>query len=269
MSAIFIPEDLALPSFWLPAPRANRPTVRRTEKRSDLCLDESQQGKLAHLMQAVKPTSVRGQYTGAMMSWGRTQLSAAMSGDYNDVHMNPEKPHPRFGRPIAHGMDTVTQAFAAVKHETAGTGLFPSEATIEFKHPVYIGEDHLSIHVGRPDTGVREVEVFAQRKGSTAKTLVVKIELILRTNPFFDERTWFCNLMAGWRISALLAASWPGCLYLRQTLFFGKPLSGKNLVVRLKGETDGEKASVVSTEANGTGWTLPFVTGKATIMLPA
>lgn len=238
--------------------------------RSDLALHAGQRDQLASLMQVVRKTAISGRYRGATMELDRTRLAAEMSGDWNDVHVNPDRPHPLFGKLIAHGMDAVTQAFAAIRSELGDQPLAPREASIAFVQPVFLGEDQLSIHVA-PKTPLEwDVAVSARGSNVAAERIVVRLHLSLQDGRPFADDDWFRALMAIWRISALLAKTWPGCLYTRQELRFHQPMAGDALGIAVQGIGRNDRGhSLVRTEAHEPRRSLlPFITGRATIVLP-
>lgn len=251
---------------------ANRPPTEYKRNYSSLLLHETQMAALDVLLSPVKKNGAPGRYYGAVMDTERTELAAEMSGDWNDVHVNPKHPHPRFGKLIAHGMDTVSQALIALKLELHGTGLVPKKAEISFVQPVYIDEDILEIRIlpGDMFDPVREIEVYAQSRPSAPEKLVARLRVRIAEDPFFDEHAWFGSIMSAWRISALLAKTWPGCLYLKQQLDFHQPLQGSALGVYVRGDGfDAKGRCKVHTQAHREGHQiLPAVSGQAIIVLP-
>lgn len=251
---------------------AGHPPTEYVRSESQMMLEESQQKMLNELMAPVQKNGSPGHYFGAIMDTDRTRLAAEMSGDHNDVHVNPKKPHPRFGRLIAHGMDAVTQATAALKLEINGHKLVPCKADISFRQPVFVDEDQLEIRIAPledPFALNREINVYAQNKSSPER-LVVKMRMTLKKNPTFDEHAWFRSIMSAWRISALLAETWPGCLYVRQQFDFHKPVGGEQLGVYVRGDgLDSKGNCLVHTQAHDSPHAIfPTVGGQATIVLP-
>lgn len=275
LSPIFLFEQYMnkLEYFFDSALIALSATAGYSHSRSSFQLHEDQQALLAELMQPVKKTGRPGQYSGALMTLHRTRQAAEMSGDWNDIHVNPENPHPLFGgKLVAHGMDAVTQAFAALKLELYGTGLVPKKVDIEFQKPVFLEETMLRISI--TPAGVfdreREIEVFAWNEQQQKEKLAVKLRVLLKVDHSFDDWAWFRVLMSGWQISALLAKTWPSCLYYKQSLNFDQ-LEGNFLETHIRGEGQNDRGHcLVRTQAYGAGHQFsPFVTGQATIILPA
>ncbi len=238
--------------------------------RSDLLLHPGQHASLSELMGAVKETATPGYYLGAAMERDRTLLAAEMSGDWNDVHVNADRPHPLFGRLIAHGMDAVTQALVALQSEIGDGQLVPHQVSIAFLQPVFLGEDQLHIHVTKTTPTEWRIDVSAKKHQETVERIVVKMSVCLKDGTPFDEDNWFRSHMALWRISALIAETWPGALYAKQELVFQRPMAGSEVGVVIRGQGEnGRGHCEVSTEAllpNHSLW--PAITGKATIVLP-
>ena len=251
---------------------AGRPPTEYIRRESHMKLEDSQQAMLNELISPVRKNGAAGHYFGARMDTDRTILGATMSGDWNDVHTNPEKPHARFGKLIAHGMDAVTQATAALKLELSGQELVPCNADISFRQPVFINEDCLEIRIAPsadPFDLNREINVYAQNT-SAPERLVVKMRMTLKKNPSFDEHAWFRSTMSAWRISALLAETWPGCLYARQQFDFHEPAGGDQLGIYICGDgLDSRGNLLVLTQAHDSPHaSFPTVSGQATIVLP-
>lgn len=250
---------------------AGRPATQSIRRESQIKLEESQHAMLNELMSPVRKNAAAGHYFGAVMDTDRTILGATMSGDWNDIHTNPEKPHARFGKPIAHGMDAVTQAAAALRLELSGQELAPGNLDISFRQPVFINEDRLEIRItpsADPFDLNREINVYAQNT-SAPERLVVRMRTTLKKNPAFDEHAWFRSIMSAWRISALLAQTWPGCLYLRQQLAFHEPVGGDQLGVYICDDGQDSRGNLlVFTQAHDSPQAMrPAVSGHATIML--
>lgn len=249
---------------WFPAPN------KYIRNRSDLPLHSGQYALLSKLMGAVKKTATPGHFLGATMERSRTLLAAKMSGDYNDVHVNPDRPHPLFGRLIAHGMDAVTQALVALRDEIGDQQLVLHQANIAFLQPVFLGEDQLSIHVTKTTPTEWRIDVSAKKKRTTVEQIVVKMSIRLKDGTPFDEEDWFRSHMALWRISALIAETWPGCLYAKQELTFHKPMAGNEVGVVIRGQGENSRGHCeVSAKALLPSYSLwPAVEGKVTIVLP-
>jgi hypothetical protein len=248
---------------WFPAPS------EYVRNRSDLLLHPGQYASLSELMGAVKKTATPGYYLGAAMKLDRTQLAAKMSGDYNDVHVNRERPHPLFGKLIAHGMDAVTQALVALRAEIGSQQLVLHQASITFLQPVFLDEDRLYIHVTKTTPTEWRINVSAKKNQGTVERIVVKMSICLKDGTPFDEDDWFRSHMALWRISALIAETWPGALYAKQELTFHRPMAGSEVGIVIRGQGQNSRGHCeVSTEVmlpNRSLW--PAITGKATIVL--
>lgn len=256
--------DLLSPlAQWFPAPS------RFVRNRSDLPLHPGQYALLSTLMEAVKKTMTPGHYLGATMEQGRTLLAAEMSGDYNDIHVNPDRPHPLFGRLIAHGMDAVTQALVVLRDEIADQQLVLHQASITFLQPVFLGEDQLSIHVSKTTPMEWRIDVSAKKNQGSVERIVIKMSVCLKGGTPFNEEDWFRAHMTLWRISALIAETWPSALYAKQELTFHRPMTGSEIGIVVRGQGENSRGHCeVSTEAlppNRSLW--PAITGKATIVL--
>ncbi|MCS6837168.1 MAG: MaoC family dehydratase [Anaerolineae bacterium] len=92
---------------------------------------------------------------------------AALSGDTNPVHLDETyAASTPFGRPIAHGMLSVSVISAILGNDLPGEGTIYLGQDVKFKAPVYIG-----------DTVTAEVECIAYREDkriATFKTTVHK-----------------------------------------------------------------------------------------------
>lgn len=228
-------------------------------------LSPDQRSLLASLMSEVRTTATPGEFRGALMTRGRTEQCAQLSGDHNVRHMAEEGA-------ISHGMDTITQAFAALKIHEGGAALVPKRVKIEFRKPVITGEMSLWIHIPPPVSGSLErlIEVFAVSIHVPEETLVAKLFVFLKHDDAFDDEGWFQILLSCWQISSHLAGEFPGCTYYGQTLDFGRLTSGVALVTLLRGAGRNEKGfPVLHTHAycpSEPG--RPLAIGQAVIVLP-
>ncbi|EED35128.1 MaoC domain protein dehydratase [Luminiphilus syltensis NOR5-1B] len=69
------------------------------------------------------------------------KLFAAVSGDHNPVHLDPEyAAGTQFGECIAHGMLTGAFISAAIATELPGPGTIYLGQTLQFKAPVFLGD---------------------------------------------------------------------------------------------------------------------------------
>lgn len=77
------------------------------------------------------------------------QLFAAVSGDHNPVHLDPEfAASTQFGECIAHGMLTGAFISAAIAMELPGPGSIYLGQTLEFRAPVKLGDTlHVNLEV--------------------------------------------------------------------------------------------------------------------------
>lgn len=67
---------------------------------------------------------------------------AAVSGDYNPVHLDEEfATSSRYGRRIAHGLMCASSFSALFGTELPGTGCVYLSQSLNFKRPVYIGDE--------------------------------------------------------------------------------------------------------------------------------
>lgn len=70
------------------------------------------------------------------------QLFAAVSGDTNPLHLDPEfAASSQFGERIAHGMLTASFISAALAMKLPGPGCIFMEQSLKFRLPVKIGDD--------------------------------------------------------------------------------------------------------------------------------
>lgn len=250
-----------------------QPAPETKSGRSLIRLYDSQHLMLKKLMQSARKNGHPGQYVGAAADLERTRMEADMSGDNNEIHLNLKKPHPLFKKLIAHGAGILTQAFAALRIHIS-PGLAPANADIKFLGPVFLGEDRLKIRIKTGESPMdHEIQVFAHNV-ALPNRVVLEMRVTLVLNPDFGEAEWFHILMSAWRISALLAETWPNCLYRRQSLEFNHPMKGDSLGVIVRGEgfsnqKDQEKGYVtVDTQAHDFGCShTPSVHGKAIISL--
>ncbi|MCD8511053.1 MAG: MaoC family dehydratase [Bacillus sp. (in: Bacteria)] len=68
-------------------------------------------------------------------------MFAGLSGDYNPIHVDKEyAKDTRFGQRIAHGILTTTYLSRLLGMELPGPGAIYVDQTLQFKHPVYIGD---------------------------------------------------------------------------------------------------------------------------------
>lgn len=82
------------------------------------------------------------------------QLFAAVSGDHNPVHLDPEfAASTQFGECIAHGMLTGAFISAAIAMELPGPGSIYLGQTLEFRAPVKLGD---TLEVALEVTGKHE-----------------------------------------------------------------------------------------------------------------
>lgn len=225
---------------------------------------------LVSLLQSVRPVVGHpGYYRGDLVTLERVQAGADMSGDHNEVHLR--KPHPRFGKLIAHGMDTVTHAFAALMQEQNGNGLVPKSLSITFSSPVFIGEDTLEVTV-RPAKGLepkRELFVRVLRKPEEKWKNAAGLQVALGQGGS-GVTVWHRTLIAGWQISALLAKTWPGCLYCQQWLDFSDVPDDETLLTIVRGiGHDAKGRYLVDTEVHSGGNHALLASGQAVIILPA
>lgn len=251
-------------ALLFPPPRA------RLRARSNMRLHASQYADLARLMRAVKATTTPGVYVGANMTYAHTVLAAQMSGDHNDVHLKPAKPHPLFGKLIAHGMNAVSQSLVALRAEMDIEELVPDHMSISFLAPVFLNEDRLAIRVSKTTATAWDLVVMATNKRTQVERTVVRMSVRLKEGTPFGNDEWFRVHMTLWRISALIAETWPGCLYLKQELTIRRPTgSDIDTVVHGQGEDERGRASITTgvTTSGHSAW--PSMSGKGTILLPA
>lgn len=204
------------------------------------------------------------------MSVARARLAAETSGDWNPVHLDPERPHPLFGRLIAHGMDAVIQGLVALRIEMRGLALTPHQMDITFLQPVFLGEDKLYIHITRESDTHWRIAVSARKNRSRVERIVVKMLVYFQAGTAFGDDDWVRSFMALWRISASISEAWPGCLYAKQRFVFHPIVTNdQSLGVVIRGRGKNARGQCeVSTVAQIPDYSVwPSVTGAATIVL--
>lgn len=227
---------------------------------------------LYELMDGVREGNSSGEYFGLPMTPGRTRNAAAMSGDYNEIHIG------RLGIPdidlIAHGFHGVTEALAALHlyHTTHGIKLRPKGIDIQFRQKVPLNGKPLRhkitpFRVGEnPDLRTIMVFTTGNTLSEEAKPAIV-IKVLLEAGSF-DRKALGYNLYCGWLTSALLAETWPGCIFYQLTAAFGEPQKKEDWTKAVVQTTksyeskSGQKHLIVATSA-GT------LSGEADIILPA
>lgn len=69
------------------------------------------------------------------------KLFAGISGDHNPVHINEEYAEKtRFGRRIAHGMNSASFFSALFGTKLPGFGCVYTSQSLQFRYPVYLGD---------------------------------------------------------------------------------------------------------------------------------
>lgn len=109
----------------------------------------------------------------AVASYGRSYVQgdfdrfAALSGDDNPIHVDPEfAARTRFGRTVSHGMLLYGSLCAALNAEF-GPGVAQAEQDLMFVSPTYVGEEvriRLEVQAQRPD-GLLDVATLLTRPG--------------------------------------------------------------------------------------------------------
>ncbi|MEP7162707.1 MAG: hypothetical protein ABI747_02990 [Candidatus Moraniibacteriota bacterium] len=239
--------------------------------RSGMHLSDTRAAQFTSLMRSVKPTEKSGKYLAPPATHPRTRLWAEVSGDKNDVHINPKKPHPLFGGLIAHGMDPTTSALVALKKHLRGSKLIPSHVALTFWNPLLLDEGPtplITIVIPEGEPFRRRITVTAGLTTENEPKKVITLEVMLHEGILAD-RHWLETTVSGWRISTLLAETWAGCLFYSLSLSF--PQSSKKtkrLVTEVRGVGRTEKGhgrvEVMTHDGRGNVLTK----GMATIVLP-
>ena len=259
-------------AFWWWIDFWKNMTVPYHFRESSLHLTARRRNEFCCLMRSAKPTSQPGEFVGKQLILRRTRRWAAVAGDTNPVHLTT--PHPKFGTLIAHGWDALTMAMAALKLDLP-SGLIPKKVTAEFRKPMSLREHStpmIRILVPPEKPLERLIEVYVGMTLDLQPKLVIKVMVELAKGTLSDE-DWLHAIIGGWRISALLASTFPHCLYYQQILVF-TPTSQEftHIVTRVRGQgLNGSGHCVVDTRAQGRTspnghWS--FATGQATIVLP-
>lgn len=238
---------------------------------SSLHLTKRRRDEFMRLMQSAKPTNQPGEFIGKQLTLRRTRQWAEVAGDTNPVHITT--PHPKFGTLIAHGWDALTMALAALKLDLPA-GLIPRKVTAEFRKPVALSERStpvIKISVPFEKPSERLIEVYAGMTPDMRPKLVIKVVVELIEGTLSNE-DWLHAIIGGWRISALLASTFPRCLYYQQILTFTPSSQAfTHIVTRVRGQglnNDGHCS--VDTRAQGRNKTSGhwlFATGQATVIL--
>ncbi len=269
MHAIALPLPFPMEGFFATiAQMFPRPTEYRRGQ-SEIEFADEQRGLLAQLVKPVQPDGRSGMFRGACMTLQHTKLAMCMSGDWNPVHWDSERPHSMFGKLVAHGMNGVSQGLVAAHQVIGRLGLVPRQVEITFQKPVYLGEDRLVIHIVAKTMTEYEITVRAVTDDpDVPERDVTKMCLICRQGSWSGEE-WFRALMSLWRISALLAETWDGCLYAKQTITFRRPIHGDILAALVRGTGRNNRGHcTVHTQVHDPRHSLlPAVMGTATIVL--
>lgn len=227
---------------------------------------------LYELMDGVRKGSSSGEYFGLPMTPGHTHDAARMSGDYNKIHIGHEGMST--DNLIAHGFHGVTEALEALRlyHIAHGIPLQPKGMDIQFRQKVPLDGRPLCyrilpFHIGE-DSRIRTIMVFTTANaGSEELKPAIIIKVLLETGSF-DRKALGYGLYCGWLTSALLAETWPGCIFYKLTAAFGetpKKEESTNVTARIIGSSKGKNGQqhlIVATVA-GT------FKGEADIILPA
>lgn len=169
-------------------------------------------------MMVVQEGGFSGEYFGREMTPGHTLDLAAISGDYNKVHISGSNP-------IAHGMHGVTEALEAFGLYLARHALARSikGISVEFRRRVPLDGNRLRhfifpFHIG-DDPQIRTIEVFAANE-EKKPAIVIKVSL---EDGAFDRKAVGYNLYYCLRISSGLADTWPNCIFYQFSANFGEP----------------------------------------------
>ncbi len=271
MYAIALPFPSPMADFFATITQIFPRPIEYRREQSEIEFTDEQRGLLAELVRPVQPDGRSGIFRGACMTLQHTKLAMCMSGDWNPVHCDPNRPHPMFGKLVAHGVDGVSQGLVAAHQVIGRLELVPYQVEIMFQKPVFLGEDRLLIHVLEKTMTEYEVTIRAITDDpDVPERDVTKMRLICRQGSWSGEE-WFRALMSLWRISALLAETWDGCLYAKQTIQFQRPIHGDVLAALVRGTGRNSRGHcTVHTQVHDPRYPLlPAVTGTATIVLPS
>lgn len=222
---------------------------------------------LYELMDGIRKGKVSGEYFGLPMTPGRTHDAARMSGDYNKIHIGD-------GDLIAHGFHGVTEALEALRlyHIEHSIPLQPKGIDIQFRQKVSLDgrplrHKILPFRVGE-DPHIRTIHTFtAVNATNEEQKPAIIIRVLLEAGPF-DRKALGYGLYCGWLTSALLAETWPGCVFYKLTAAFGetpKKEDSTSASVRIASSYEsrsGQKHLIIAT-SSGT------LLGEADIIPPA
>lgn len=172
----------------------------------------------------VQEGNASGEYYGKPKTPGYTLDAASISGDYNKVHVGD-------GDVFAHGFHGVTEALEALRlyHATHSIELRPKGIDIQFRKKVPLDGNRLRhkilpFHVGEAPC-MRAIKTFTATNATAGEEQkpAISIDILLEEGPF-ERKFLGYNLYCGWRTSALLAQTWPGCIFYKLTAAFGELL---------------------------------------------
>jgi hypothetical protein len=153
-------------------------------------------------MQGVTRAKNEGPWEGRLMTRDDTLYAAEVSQDRNPVHISDDA--------IAHGMNSASQLLAALEQDLSGSGLVPQFAEMIFRRTVPADGSGRIYVDSVPCSGTRERKFEVRFESERVSEVVLKATFAL-CEGHFTQSDWVAATLSAWRVSALVAETWPRC----------------------------------------------------------